>query len=215
MSRQIKKGILVALDRDGTLIHDEDGYFGRKNNWKEDIKFYEGAAEAVKLLNNFARVVVTTNQIGVAKGFYGTDRVEEINKFIGDYFRKNGAVIDGWYFSPYVERKWAEQNGLDTNTPWVVDGFPETRKPKTGMLESAAKDLEKNLSSFKKIYVIGDSLDDINMALNASGSGILFLNDKNKNLTDSVKVLESANPGKVFYADSLVSAAKIIKLNNK
>jgi len=205
------KNILVALDRDDTLIYDDDGYFGKSDNWREKIRFYNGAVQAIKILNNFAQVIVNTNQIGVARGFYGPERVKEINQFLDTLLKKEGAWVDGWYFSPYVERSWAEKNSLDLNTPWVLDGFPKTRKPQIGMLELAAANFGKNLSFFEKIFVIGDSLDDLNMALNAGGIGIFFNNGKNNHLISQVRSLELGNPAKIFCVDNLVSAAEIIK----
>lgn len=204
------KNILVALDRDNTLIYD-DGYFGRSDDWREKIRFYEGAVQAIKILNSFAQVIVDTNQIGVARGFYGPERVKEINQFIDKLLKEQGALVDGWYFSPYVERSWAEENNLDVNNPWVLDGFPKTRKPQIGMLKSAAADFEKDLSSYRKIFVIGDSLDDLNMALNAGGIGIFFENGKNNHLINQVKSLELTNPGRIFRVNNLVSAAKIVR----
>lgn len=208
------KNILVALDRDGTLIYDEDGYFGKSDNWREKIRFYESAVQAIKIFNSFANVFVTINQIGVARGFYGLERVKEINQFIDAFLKEQGARVDGWYFSPYVERSWAEKNGLDLNTPWVLDSFPETRKPQIGMLKLAAADFGKDLSFYKKIFVIGDSLDDLNMALDAGGIGVFFENGKNNHLAASVKSLELANPGRIFCVNNLVSAAKITKLKS-
>lgn len=211
----MEKNILAALDRDGTLIYDNDNYFGKDNNWRKKIRLYDGAAQAIKILNNFTKIIVTSNQIGVARGFYGPERVKEINQFIDSLLKEQGAVIDGWYFSPYVERSWAKKNGLNLKTPWVRDTFPETRKPEIGMLKLAAADFKKDLSFYKKIFIIGDSLDDLNMALNAGGIGIFFENEKNGNLQDKVKSLESSNPaGRIFRVDNLISAAKIIKLQS-
>ncbi len=210
----LEKNILVALDRDGTLIYDEDGYFGKNDNWKEKIRFCKGVIEGIKILNNFTRIIVTSNQIGVARGFFGPERVKEINKFIDSLLKKQGIIIDGWYFSPYVERSWAEKNGLDLNTPWVLDAFPETRKPQVGMLKLAAADFGKDLSFYKKIFVIGNSLDDLNMALNAGGFCVFFENGQNHHLISKVKSLELSNPGRIFCVDNLISAAKIINLQS-
>jgi len=206
-----KEGILVALDRDGTLIYDNEGYFGRNDNWKKEIKFYDDAAETIKTLNGFAKVIVVTNQIGVAKGFYSQERVKEINQYLNARLKEEGAKVDGWYFSPYVEKEWATKNGLDLNSPWVLDNFPETRKPKVGMLKLAAADFGKDFSSYKKIFVVGDSLDDLNMGLNARGIGIFFENGKNNHLIERVRALELANPGRIYRVNNLFSAAKIIE----
>jgi len=206
-----EKRVLVAFDRDGTLIYDDEGYFGQSDNWQEQIKFYDGAIETIKTLNNFADIIITTNQIGVALGFYGSERVEEINQYIDNLLKQQGAKVDGWYFSPYVEKSWAEKNNLDLNNPWVLDKFSETRKPRIGMLKLAAADLGKNLTFYKRIFIIGDSFDDLNMALNANAIGIFFENKKNSHLIDKVKSLEYSNPDKIFCINNLISAVKIIK----
>ncbi|MCX6764128.1 MAG: HAD-IIIA family hydrolase [Candidatus Nealsonbacteria bacterium] len=208
---QSAKNILVALDRDGTIIYDDDGYFGKEDNWRNKIKFYNGVVEAITILNSFANVIVNTNQIGVARGFYGPERVKEINHTLNVILKNQGAMVDGWYFSPYVEKSWAEKNGLDLNSSWVLESFPETRKPQIGMLKLAAIDSKKDLFSYKKIFAIGDSIDDLKMALNAGGIGIFFKNGKNNHLLDQIKPLELSNPGRIFYVDNLVSAAEIIK----
>lgn len=206
-----EKNILVAVDRDGTLISDDDGYFGRKNTWKDDLQFYGGAVEGLKTLSDFAKVIVATNQIGVARGLFGQERVKEINQHIDSLLKEQGVVIDGWYFCPYVEKSWAEKEGQDIAVEWVVDGLPETRKPNIGMLKMAALDFGKDLSYFRKIFVVGDSLDDISMALNAGGVGVFFRNGENEHLIDKVKDLELKNPGRVFYANNFLNAAEIIK----
>lgn len=81
------------------------------------------------------------------------------------------------------------------------------------MLKKACADFGKDFSFYKKIFVIGDSLDDLNMALNAGGIGIFFENGKNNHLIDEVKSLELANPGRIFRVDNLISAVEIIKKN--
>ena len=215
MIEQSRKRILVAFDRDGTLIYDDDGYFGRSDNWQNQIKFYDGVIESIKTLNSFAKIIVCTNQIGIARGFYGPERVKEINQYIDILFKKQRAKIDGWYFSPYIEQSWAKKNGLDLNNPWVLNSFPKTRKPQIGMIKSAATDFGKNLSFYKKIFVIGDSLDDLIMALNADGIGIFFENKKNNHLIGKVKSLEFANSGRIFRVNKLISAVEIIKIYSK
>ena len=205
------KDVLIVFDRDGTLIYD-DGYFGKNDNWKKELRFYKGAIETIKELNSFTQVIVASNQIGVALGLYDTERVEEINKYIDKIFKSNGANIDGWYYSPYIEKKWALEQGLDLKSPWVLDNFPKTRKPQIGMIEQAVADFGKKITSYKKIIVIGDSLDDMHMALKVeNGIGIFFENVKNTHLLKKIKELRLTNSGKVFIIQQLLLSVKIIK----
>jgi len=210
MNQNNNKNILVAIDRDGTLNYD-DGYFGRKDTWKNDLKLYSGATELIKELNEFTDVIVITNQIGVARGYYGPERVEEINNYLDNLLKKQGAIINGWYYCPYVEREWGLKQGLDPKSPWLIDGFPKTRKPEIGMLQDAAQDLGRTLDSYQTIIIIGDALDDLNMALNAHGIGIWFDNGKNKNLKKQVEDLKKANPNKIFDTKDLRKVFEIIK----
>lgn len=205
-----QKDTLVVLDRDDTLIYDP-GYFGLEDNWKDNLKLYDGAVKTIKNLNNFADVIVATNQIGVARGYYGPKRVEEINKYLDSLLKAQGALIDGWYYSPFVESSWAEKEGLDLDTPWIEDGFPKTRKPEIGMLEQGARDLGRELSSYKNIFVIGDKLDDLNTALNAGGIGIWFYNGKNESLFEEVKRLKKINPEKIFYVKDLTKVIDMVQ----
>ena len=56
----------VFLDRDGTLI-EETGYLDRADR----VALYPWSIEAVRLLNRAGlRVIVATNQSGIARGFF-------------------------------------------------------------------------------------------------------------------------------------------------
>ena len=68
----------VFLDRDGTIIEDT-GYPHEHSK----IKFLPRVSEAIKLLNkNGFKVIVTTNQSGVARGYFTEETVREINDYI-------------------------------------------------------------------------------------------------------------------------------------
>lgn len=207
---QSLKNILVAFDRDGTIIQDAH-HLGRQNDWKNEVKFYEGVAEAIKILGAFANVVIATNQSGVARGYFDAARVGDIHDYLNSCLSANGAFVNYWYFSPYVEKTWAVQNGLDIDNPWVLDEFPETRKPKIGMLKLAAQDLGRELDSYRKIFVVGDKMEDLQMALNAGGIGVWFYNGRNGHLWGEVNKLEAEYPGRIFYVSDLVKAAELIK----
>ncbi len=199
-----KKEILIALDRDGTLIHD-DGYFGKSENWKKELTFYDGAIDMIKELNKFSKVILTTNQIGVAYGFYTKKRVEEIHKHIQKELEKNNATILNYYYCPYVEKKWAKTKNIDLNSEFVLENFPKNRKPNIGMLEKAAKDLKKSLDDFQ-IFVIGDSIDDMEMAENVNGTGVFFRNGKNEKVFKEIKHKKN-----IYSIKKLKKAPEVLK----
>ena len=80
----------VFLDRDGTLI-EEVGYLSHLDR----IALYPWSIESVKLLNRAGfKVVVVTNQAGVARGLFDEDFIDEAHRFLDQKFGDGGAMID-------------------------------------------------------------------------------------------------------------------------
>ncbi len=199
---------LVGLDRDGTINVDV-GHFGKSPEWKSQLVIYPYVTEGIRRLKTepTASVVVATNQAGVARGFYGRERVVEINMYIDDLLRKGGAFIDGWYYCPFVGKDYAERHSLASDNPWVVES--DMRKPGTGMLRQAAKDLGVSLDE-SPVYFVGDTKGDVQAGLNANGKGVLVLNEKNQKEYVIVKEMEKSSRGRIFFADNMLVAAEII-----
>lgn len=87
----------VFLDRDGTIIEDV-GY----PHEISQIKFLPKVSEAIKLLNeNAFKVIVVTNQAGVARGYFTEETVKEINRYIQESLAKQGAFLDNFYYCPH------------------------------------------------------------------------------------------------------------------
>ncbi len=199
---------LVGLDRDGTINVDV-GHFGKSSEWKSQLVIYPFVTEGIRRLKAepTASVVVATNQAGVARGFYGRERVGEINSYIDGLLRAGGAFIDGWYYCPFVGKGYADANNLSPDNPWVVES--DMRKPGTGMLKQAAKDLGVSLDGLP-VYFVGDTKGDVQTGLNAKGKGVLVLNEKNQKEYVKVKEMEQSSSGRIFFADNMLVAAEII-----
>ncbi|MBI5328380.1 MAG: lipopolysaccharide heptosyltransferase II [Deltaproteobacteria bacterium] len=145
------KSIAVFLDRDGTINHDT-GYIDSP----ERLVIINGAASAIKKLNSKGfRVVVITNQSGIGRGYFSKEALDAVNKKLEEVLMKGGAHVDGIYYCPHHP-----------------DDNCECRKPRTGLLEKAKKDLNID---FKKSYVIGDKVSDVEIAQGIGGKGILVL----------------------------------------
>ncbi len=146
----------VFLDRDGTII-EEVGYLSRIS----DIRLLEGAASGIKLLNQAGfKIIVVTNQSGVARGFFDEDFVHRVHQKISEYLNEQGAYIDAWYYCPHhVDGKIAKYS-FDCSC----------RKPSTGMIEKACKDFAIDI---KRSYVVGDSEKDILLAVNVGAKPVL------------------------------------------
>lgn len=155
----------VFLDRDGT-INVEKGYLYKK----EDFDFIEGTQEAIKLLNdNGYKVIVITNQSGIARGFYNELDMKKLHLHIDSLLASYGARIDAYFYCPHHPD---------------FTGDCDCRKPKPGLLFRAAKiygiDLENS-------YLVGDKESDIRCAENATVNGVLVGAGKQyRNLYDFV-----------------------------
>ncbi len=133
---------------------------GAKQNWKDELFIYPDAIEGIKLLteNPDVKVVVATNQAGIAHGFLSEEKVKEVNASIDAHLKEKGVYVAGWYYSPFVSIDYARQNGLPPNNPWVKENG--LRKPCTGMLKKAAHDLSIILENVK-VHFIGDKDIDV------------------------------------------------------
>lgn len=129
----------VFLDRDGTLI-EEVNYLARP----DQVKLIPGAAEAVRRLNEMGvLVVVVTNQAGVARGYFPESRVAEVHAHLSALLARHGARIDAYYHCPHHPTAGIGRYRVDC----------DCRKPKPGLLLTAAHDLGIDLS---RSWMIGD-----------------------------------------------------------
>jgi len=151
----------VFLDRDGTIIEDI-GYIDECDK----IKFLPGASKAIKLLNeNGFKVIVVTNQAGVAKGYFTEETVKEINRYIQDSLAEQEAFIDMIYYCPH-------------HIEGIVEEYRKEcycRKPNPGMIEEAVCDFGIDL---KNSFVIGDKISDVEAGYRV-GCKTILLADEN------------------------------------
>ncbi len=146
MTSEKTKRPAVFLDRDGTIC-EEVGYLSRP----EQLQLIKGSAEAICLLNRAnIRVVVTTNQSGVARGYFTEEDVRAVHQRLEALLAAQGARVDAIYYCPHHPDKGEGQYRVDC----------ECRKPRPGMLRQAARDLPIDLSHS---YVVGDKLSDIQL----------------------------------------------------
>ena len=145
------------LDRDGVLNVDH-GYVHRV----EELNWIDGAPEAVRLLNQAGfRVVVITNQSGVARGHYDEDAVKRFHAHMQGFLGERGARIDAFYVCPHHPDGAVAAYAIEC----------ECRKPKTGLLEQAARDCAVDVT---RSFVIGDRDGDIEAAAAFGITGVKF-----------------------------------------
>ena len=144
----------VFIDRDGVLIRDVD-YLGSTAG----LAVYKSAPRALKLLREAGfKIVIVTNQSGVARGYFTLKAVSAIHSELKRRLAKAGARWDAIYVSPH---------GPDSEHPW--------RKPGTGMLLAAKRDLGLDL---KNSFLIGDKTSDLECARRAGCASVLVLTGK-------------------------------------
>lgn len=160
---------VVFLDRDGT-INVEKNYLHRI----EDFEFIPGAEEAIALLNkNGYRVVVVTNQAGVARGYYEETDVMNLHAYINEQLKKYDAHIDDFRYCPHHP-----EHGIG-----IYKTNCECRKPNTGMLAAVVDGLSLD---YAHCWMIGDNTGDINAGKNFGINTILVLTGYGEQIKDSV-----------------------------
>ncbi len=149
------KSPAVFLDRDGTVCR-EVGYLSRV----EDLELIPGAADAIGRLNRAGwKVVIISNQSGVARGYFTEEVVRRINAALIDLLKAENARVDGIYYCPHHP---------EGKPPY--DRECDCRKPAPGQVHKAARDLGLDLS---RSVVIGDKFSDVQTAHNLGIPGIL------------------------------------------
>ena len=145
----------IILDRDGVINYDSYEYI------KSPEEFHEipGSLEAIARLNqaNY-RVLVATNQSGVARGLYTVETLKKIHaKLHADLDKVGGKIEEIFYCVHHPD-----------------DDCP-CRKPKPGMFHQME---EKYDLDFSNTYFIGDTLTDIHVATAVGCKPVLILSEK-------------------------------------
>ena len=127
----------VFLDRDGTIARDVS-YCSRP----EDFEILPTVPEATKVLNqNGFKVVVITNQSGIARGYFTEEALAQIHQRMEAELNKHSARIDAIYYCPHHP-----------------DEGCQCRKPGTALFRLAAKELGID---FNRSFMVGDMQMDI------------------------------------------------------
>lgn len=148
MTLSTAKETAVFIDRDGTLI-EETGYLSDVR----DLRIYDFAAEALACLKQEQLLtIVVTNQSGIGRGYYGEEALSRINDAIRDALP---GLIDDFYFCPHLP-----------------DDKCDCRKPRTGMIQAAAREFNIDIPNS---WIIGDKRADVETGFNAGLATALVL----------------------------------------
>jgi len=176
----------IFLDRDGTLVPDDE-HAGNLAH----VRIIDGVPAALRRLRDAGfRLVVATNQGGVARGRFTEADVDAVHTKVGELI--DGATglkrtIERFYYCPFHPKGTVPS--YTREHPW--------RKPKPGMLQQAAQDMELDI---EHSWLVGDSPRDI-AAGRAAGLRTILVS------RDQTRIAEAAPD---FSAASLGEAVETI-----
>ena len=182
----------IFFDRDDTLIEDP-GYI----NSPKQVKLMPGASESLVQLREMGyKLVIVTNQSGIARGIVTLKALGLIHKKLEELLSRDGASIDRIYYCPYhpdgVIAKYRRNSDL--------------RKPNPGMLLIAADEMDINL---KQSWMVGNSYRDIAAGVNAGCKTILI----KSSIKPATKSLGDPTPDK--EAINIKEVVNIIKMYDR
>ena len=147
-------GYTIFLDRDGTLNSDP-GYI----RFPEQFDLFPGVAEALARLKRAgARLILVTNQSGIARGLLSVRELESVHRKLAALLTAAGASLDAIYFCPHHP-----------------DDQCFCRKPNPGMIDRATREQQIDLN---RAYLIGDQIRDVELAKHVGVRSILVTTGK-------------------------------------
>lgn len=156
---------LVILDRDGTINYDSERYIKSPSEWRP----IEGSLEGIARLTQAGyRIVVATNQSGIARGLFDTATLVAIHDTLQRAVMQAGGRIDAFFFCPHA-----------------ADSDCACRKPKPGMLQEVARRFNISLED---TYMVGDAHRDVEAAAAAGARPVLVLSGRGKRTRDEGKL---------------------------
>jgi D,D-heptose 1,7-bisphosphate phosphatase len=182
----------IFFDRDDTIIEDT-GYI----NNPDQVKLISGVAKSLLEFKEMGfKLIVITNQSGVARGILTEKAVGEIHERLNVLLSEKGVVLDAIYYCPFHPDGIVPEYRKES----------EDRKPNPGMIMTAAKEHNIDLS---QSWAIGNSARDIDAGRRAGCKTILI---EKKSRTSPLLFLrkdEEATPD--FRAVNMKEAVNIVK----
>lgn len=153
------KNKAIFLDRDGTINVD-----GPYLSDPEKFQMYPGVGEGVRRLKDAGfKIIVITNQSGIARGYFGEDDLAAVHKRMEEEFARFGVTLDGIYYCPHHP-----------------DEGCNCRKPEPGLLLKAIADHDIDPAAS---YMIGDKELDVAAGRRTGARTILIIPDDRNGTT--------------------------------
>jgi len=146
---------LLMLDRDGVINQDSEQFIKSPAEWKP----IKGSIEAIARLTQAGwRIVVATNQSGIARGLLDMSMLNAIHDAMHKAVVQAGGRIEAVFFCPHT-----------------ADSNCECRKPLPGMLQEIERRMNLSIAGMP---FVGDSLRDLRAATAAGARPVLVLTGK-------------------------------------
>ena len=143
---------LIILDRDGVINYESHEYIKSPPEWIP----IPGSLKAIAALNQAGfKVVVATNQSGIARGLFDLSMLEKIHAKLQAELMAEGGLLMDIFFCPHHPKEGCF-----------------CRKPQPGLFLQIRDKYAVNLS---EVFFVGDSLSDIHAAKNAGCKPLLVL----------------------------------------
>ena len=140
----------IILDRDGVINEDSDAYIKSPEEWIP----IPGSLEAIAMLTQKGyRIVVLTNQSGLARGLFDAVALERIHAKMNAAIETAGGRIEAIFHCPHGP-----------------EDACECRKPKPGLFRAFAEQYGVDLAN---IPAVGDSYRDLQAAWAVGAAPIL------------------------------------------
>jgi histidinol-phosphate phosphatase family protein len=130
------------------------------------------------------RVVLTSNQSGVARGFFTTAVVDQVHEHLASLLGAGGAVVDAYYYCPHHP---------DGTVPEFTRSC-DCRKPGRGLVDRAERELGIDPG---QSFAVGDRWLDVALARGVGARGIL--------VRTGYGTLEEGRPPAELRADAIVN----------
>ena len=168
----------LLLDRDGVINQDSPDYIRSPNHWRA----LPGALEAMARAQRAGfRLVVISNQSGLARGLFGIRELNAIHQRLCDELARFGGRVEAFFFCPHLPQDDCE-----------------CRKPRAGLLVSLRERLGIDLT---RTPFIGDRVSDVRAALSVGARPMLV-----RTGIDPINAEELASCGAVEVYDALPAA---------
>ena len=176
----------IFLDRDGTLNIDY-GYVHEIDNFK----FIDGAIDALRELKKMGyMLVLVTNQSGIARGYFSEEQFLQLTEWMDWSLAEQDVDLDGIYYCPHhPEGKGEYKEDCDC------------RKPKSGMLLQAIKELKIDPT---QSIMVGDKVEDLKAGIGAKVKTNVLVRTGKLVTEDGEKVAD-------YVLDSIVDLPRMLK----